>query len=209
MGRKFAQTSLSPKMKLKMTEDDAIFKKEQIYEARKDRNPEKLGQIRLIKNSWIYQHFKDDSTKKTKIALYVNSIIPINENLEPSEKNETHFIDKVGNHCVVACGLKDKNGKECLELEIFGGSDETRYIPVDFPFFEEVQIEVIKINAKYQAGKQGVDCYNRAMNKLGKKLAEKKWEKLEKNWFEDVKRPKYEMLFVRGSFPCFRLKFTS
>ena len=206
--QQYTPTGVLERLKLEMIQIPPIFKNEQI------------GEKRLIRDSWIYEHFKKDSTKKTKIALYVNAVIPINQNLKPSEKNEMHVIEKIGNHCVVALGLNVKNGKECLELEIHGGCDETRFIPVDFPFFEEVQIEVKKINAKYH--NQGVGFYNRAMNKLGTNLAEKKWGKVENNWFElrvpnegqkkvDEYRMrwKYEMLFVRGIHPCFQLKFTS
>ena len=218
-------------MQLEMIQIPPIFKKEQIDEATMDKNPStwrtKLGEKRLIRDSWIYDHFKNDSTKKTKIALYINAVIPINQNLEPSEKNQMHNIEKIGNHCVVALGLENKNGKECLELEIHGGCEETRFIPVDFPFFEEIQIEVKKINVKHHNKNQGVDYYNTAMNNLGKKWALQKWGKLEKrngkNWYEQEKEStesknkvdgskkqwKYQMLFVRGIHPCFQLKFTS
>ena len=128
-----------------------------------------------------------------------------------------HLIDKIGSHCVVAIGLQIWNGIECLELEGYGRYEDhlTRFIPVDFPFFEEIQIEVKKINAEHHNRNQGVaDYYNRAMNKLGTNWAEKKWETLEKKWWNVKKVPnepqwKYEMLFVRGIHPCFQLKFTS
>ena len=214
--QQYIPTGVIEKMKLEMIQIPPIFKKEQIDEAIIDKNPRtwraKLGEQRLIRDSWIYDHFTNDSTKKTKIALYVNSVIPINQNLEPSEKNEMHDIEKIVNHCVVALGLKVKNGKECLELEIYGGCDDTRFIPVDFPFFEEIQIEVKKINAKHHNQNQGVgDYYNRAMNKLGRHWAEKKWGTMEKKWWNKLNECqwKYEMLFVQGIHPCFKLKFTS
>ena len=210
-------TGVLERMKLEMIHFPPIFKKEQINQATIDKNPTtwrgKLGEKRLIRDSWIYEHFKNDSTKKTKIALYVNAVIPINQNLEPSEKNKMHIIEKNGNHCVVVIGLKVKNGKECLELENYGGCDETRFIPIHFPFFEEIQIEVKKINAKHHNQNQGVDYYNKAMNRLGTKWAEKKWGTMEKKWWNErrsnVGQWKYEMLFVRGTHPCFALKFTS
>merc|ERR1719394_1325804 len=101
------------------------------------KNPDFAEQTpgKSIKHSWIYKHFKDNSTKKTKIALYVNAVIPINKNLSPNGENEAHPINNVGNHCVVVNGLNNKNGKECLELENNGGCEETRFIPVDFPFY--------------------------------------------------------------------------
>merc|ERR1711917_223554 len=98
-------------MKLKMIEFPPIFKKEQINEATMEK--------RLIRDSWIYEHFKNDSTKKTKIALYVNQSIPINQNLYLM-----HNIEEIGNHCAVALGLEYKNGKECLELEIHDECDD-------------------------------------------------------------------------------------
>ena len=227
-------TDVQRKMDLEMIQKDPIFELSVYGEAFNSRDSSKLKILdslknpdlveeqtpgKSIKHSWIYKHFKDDSTKKTKIALYVNAVIPINQNLEACDKNETHRINDVGNHCVVVSGLNNKNGKECLELENNGGCEETRFIPVDFPFYEEIQIEVNKINDRYPS--HGIDRYKSAMNKLGKKWAEEKWGKIENNWFdlkkeskesqkkvEVEKRPKYEMLFVRGRFPCFQLKFT-
>ena len=232
-------TDVQQKMELKMIQKDPIFEQSVYAEAFKSRDLSKLKILdslknpdfaeqtpeqtagKSIKHSWIYEHFKNNSTRKTKIALYVNAVIPINENLRPNDLNETHLINNVGNHCVVVSGLSNKNGKECLELENNGGCEETRFIPVDFPFYEEIQIEVNKINDKFQKNK-GIERYESAMNKLGKKWAEEKWGKIENNWFALKKepkesqkkvgvesRPKYEMLFVRGRFPCFQLKFIS
>ena len=182
---------------------------------------------KTIKDSCIYKHFtklrnRSEQTNQPKIALYVSEVIPINQNFDASK------INSVGNHCVIASGLAkwpkdDPNGTECLELETHGDSDEMRYIPVDFPFFEEIQID---INEIYQKTKnRGIDIYNREMNKLGKKLARKKWNKwkIEDNWYDLKKKPKegqdeadkakqpwkYGMNFVRGIHPCFQLKFSS
>ena len=178
-----------------------------------------------IKDSWIYEHFSklqntNEQMNQSKIALYVSTIIPINQNLDASN------VNSIGNHCVIASGLakwpkNDPNRIECLELEIYGDSDEMRYIPVEFPFFEEIQID---INTIYQKSKEmGVEYYNDHMNKLGEKLALTKWKKIEDNWYDLKKRPKegqeeadkakqpwkYGMIFVRGIHPCFQLKFTS
>ena len=222
-------TNVQARMKLEMFQSDPIFQKKQLDAALADKDPKtwraKLGEKRFIKDSWIYKHFKDESTKKTKIAVYVNAVTPINQNLEPSGAYEPHSINNVGNNCVVVSGLtkwpkNDANGIECLELENNGGCEETRFIPVEFPFFEEIQIEVNKINADYQ--NKGLEGYNRAMNKLGKTWAEKKWGTIPSKWHELKKKPKegqknideakhdkYEMVFVRGIHPCFQLKFTS
>ena len=137
---------------------------------------------KTIKDSWIYEHFSkmlnsSDQTTQPRIALYVTEIIPINQNFDASR------INSVGNDCVIASGLakwpkNDPNGIECLELEIYGDSDEMRYIPVDFPFFEEIQININKI---YQRNKNSdTDIYNRDMNRLGKKLASKNGEELKR-----------------------------
>ena len=215
---KYISTDVQQRMKLEMIKSDPVFEKEVFDEAFRTRDSSNLrlrdssGPEKTIRDSWIYKHYKDN--KKSKIALYVNAVIPINENLDASE------MKCLGNHCVVVSGLTNwpKNnpkGIECLELENNGGCEETKYIPVDFPFFEEVQIEVTKLREKHQADEN----YKKAMNKLGKKWAAKKWGTIEPNWYElkkeskkkDEAKPqwKYEMLFVRGIHPCFQLKFKS
>ena len=215
------------RMKLEITETEPIFDKNVFEVAFKLLEPTKLWIRETLKNpdnnedgktirhSWIYKHFKDDSTKQSKIAIYVNAIVPINENLNVSELNS------VGNHCVVVNGLTNwpKNnpkGIECLELENNGGCEETRFIPVDFPFFEQIQIEANKIEGEK---KKGIEFYNTKINKLGKKWVDFKWGKtVEKDWYnlkkeakdgQKKEQSKYEMLFVRGRSPCFQLKFTS
>ena len=72
--QQFIPTGVLERMKLEMIQIPPIFKEEQIDEARIVRNPAKLGEKRLIRDSWIYEHFKNDSTKRTKIALYVGEI---------------------------------------------------------------------------------------------------------------------------------------
>ena len=216
--QQYIPTGVLERMKLEMIQIPPIFKEEQIDEARIVRNSAKLGEKRSIRDSWIYEHFKNNSTNKTKIALYVNAVIPINQNLE------LYPIETVPNHCVIASGLtkwpkNNPNGIECLELENSGGSEDMRFIPVDFPFFEEVQIEVTKLREKHQSPEN----YKIAMNKLGKKLSEQKWGKIDHNWMDLKKETKegqkiadyaklqwkYQMLFVRGVLPCYQLKFTS
>ena len=217
------------RMKLKITETEPIFEKSVFEVAFKLRDPTKLWiretlknqdnkeDGKTIKHSWIYKHFKEDSTKQSKIAIYVNAIVPINENLDVSDLNS------VGNHCVVVNGLtkwpkNNPKGIECLELENNGGCEETRFIPVDFPFYEEIQIEANKIESEKI---KGIEFYNTKINKLGKKWVDSKWgkfQKVEKDWFnlkkeakdgQKKEQSKYEMLFVRGRSPCFQLKFTS
>ena len=138
--------------------------------------------------------------ENTKIAIYVNAILPINQNLGEGE------IESVGNHSVLVKGIKQWKNKsnemiECLELESHGASEQTRIIPVDHPFFEEVQVEIMKIFHRYK----GSDTRSSRLNNYREKLATIKWGKMEKNWYE----LKYEMLFVRAIRPCYQLKFTA
>ena len=210
-------TTDAQKIKLEMIPIDPIFEKNVFDKAFENRDATQLSihnsnkPRKTIKNSWIYEHFSNKNTKQSKIALYVNQIIHINQNLNHDDALDKDFWKKsIGNHCAIAVGLakwpkNNPNGIECLELEIHGGSDEMRYIPVEFPFFEDIQIEIYKI------AKNG--SYNSAINKLGKKWVTKKWgnfEKIEQKWYEEKKANqewKYQMFFVRGIHPCFRLKF--
>ena len=215
-------THVQQSMKLEMIPNKPVFEKNVSDEAFIARDSSKLslrdssGPGKTIRDSWIYEHFSNKDKKQSKIALYVTEIIPINQNFDASR------INSVGNHCVIASGLakwpkNDPNGIECLELEIHGDSDEMRYIPVEFPFFEKIQIDINKI---YQRTKNmGA---NDDMNKLGKELALKKWKPIEDDWYDQKKKPKegqeeadkenqrwkYGMIFVRGIHPCFQLKFT-
>ena len=157
-----------------------------------------------VKNSWIYKHF--DSGPGTKIALYVNELVPINKNLEKEQ------IQSVANHCVIVKRLhwlprinkcNERCMVECFEIENFGSS-RTRYIPVDHPFWEKVQADVIKIFNKYS----GSEVYSKKLNQLGKRLAEIKYGLLEKDWYNQKTKngDKYEMIFFR-KHPCYQLKF--
>ena len=179
-------------------------------------------QYTKIKNSWIYTHFTRPETKDTKIAVYVNTLLPINQNLDDYKE-----IESVANHSVIAKGIttwENDNHEmiECLELEIHDGSNQDRFIPVEFPFFEEVQVKIKKIFFC----NEGSDTQKRPLNKYGTELAKIKWgQKLETEWYnvrkelkpsakndeEDnqYKNLKYQMLFVRAIRPCFQLKFTS
>ena len=165
-----------------------------------------------IRDSWIYDHFDAETTK---IVLYVNACVPINQNLHRDE------INQIGNHCVVVKGIKrltvnDKPGVEFLEIENWdANSEETSLIPVDHPFFEEVQTEVNRIFGEYR----GSELYRKQLNTYGKKLAEIKYGSLEDDWFdlknesqadtEDTEEIpyKYEMVFIKRQSRCFQLKF--
>ena len=209
------------KIELKMININEIITQQNFQSAHAENDYTKLSH-HTIRDSWIFDHFfphfNDPKNNKepSKIAIYVNSIISINKNMEQD-------INKIPNHCVIVKGLaKFPKNKTvlCLELENNGGSEETKYIPVDHPFFEEVQIRVNKI----ECGKSSdTDGRNNALNRYGKELAEMKWSKLEKNWYDlrkdvktdrqknsDKEQPyKYPMLFVRGRHSCYQLKFTS
>ena len=223
-------TNIIARMKLQLLPTQ-IIEPEKIWAALKWLDPTKMvdkknKQIRSIKDSWIYTHFKNCETKDVKIAIYVNALLPINQNL-----NDYNTIQSVVNHCVLAKGIQkweNENNEmvECLELEIYGGSNQDRFIPVECPFFEEVQIGIKKIFNR----NEGSDARNRPLNKYGKQLAEMKWGKqftrdLETEWFNvrkelrpgvqndeeesSYKNLKYQMLFVRAIHPCYQLKFTA
>ena len=155
-------------------------------------------------NSWIHEHFVNGPG--TKILLYVNRLVPINRNLDVEQ------IKTVGNHCVVVEGITkwthqmNKNNEkyeiDCFKIATFSGGEQTRYIPVDHPFWEDVQSEAEAINKKYL----GSDLYSRKLDTLGKKLAKTKYGSLEGNWF--AKSDKYNMIFIRRH-PCYQLKFAS
>ena len=163
---------------------------------------------------WIYDHFKNESTKDTKITLYINEYIPINQILYELVPNS---INTVGNHCVIVKGIKpwkhqfNQNEKfhevECFEIEDFGESEQTRFIPVDFPCFEEIQDQVNKILNKHFENSPS------HLNQMGHKWAIKKYGSLEKNWFDQKTKSnriiddKYPMFFFRCFDPCFQLKF--
>ena len=167
-------------------------------------------------NSWIYEHFINGPG--TKIVLYVNRLVPINENLNINWDPIKKQIESVGWHCVVVEGItkwthqtnqnNEKYEVNCFKIETFGGDDQTRYIPVDHPFWETVQSEAEIMFTK------GFDLYSRTLNSFGKKLAQVKYGTVEENWFK-IKNPKmpkndkYNMIFIRKHHPCFQLKFTS
>ena len=165
---------------------------------------------KTIRDSWIYNHFTDSVSKNTKIVLYVNAVVPINQNLDRNQ------INQVENHCVVVKGIVNYRTVECIEIEDWNSSSEdTSFIPVDHPFFEEVQAKIYNIFKHHP----GSDQYPSQLNKYGKRLAEIKYGKLENDWYdlkiesqadtedtEDIPY-KYEMVFIRRQSRCFQLKF--
>ena len=172
---------------------------------------------KTIRTSKIYEHFKpskfeDQSTMNEKLAIYVSQTIPINENYCRLNIDE-------GQHCVVATGIKVIKDVECLVLENTGGNDDFNSIPVDLPFFEEVDknIKTIKQDNFYETEK-----INRKLNNYGLSLAEMKWKNLKKNdWLAMVQKeskrlddnlkkeeePEYQMFFVKGAAPIYKLEF--
>ena len=192
-------TGMIRSMKLELLTNPQIISKEQFKCALESDDPERLGNQRTVKQSWIYKHFKNPATKDTKVAIYVNAIVPINQNLGDYER-----IASTGNHSVLAIGIRklpNKNNEiECLELENPGGSEQTRYVPVEHPFFEEVQVEVIKIFCD-----AGSEIRSNRLNNYGKRLAEMKYGKLENNWH----KINYEMFFVQAIHPWHKLEFTA
>ena len=163
---------------------------------------QRSGPYTTIKNSWIYDHFKRPETKNIKIAIFVNSLFRINENLNEPK------IESDGNHFVLAKGImRWKSGNdeivEYLELETHDKYDQTRFIPVECPFYEEVQENVNKILQDHPEDKS----YNESLNKYGETLAQiMMGSQLDTNWYNEQK---YHMLFVRAEHPSFQLKFTA
>ena len=135
------------------------------------------------------------------LAIYVNQIIPINE------KYRDHDYSQVKSHCVIVTGIKQIDGVKCLVLENNGGHEQMKYLPVDFPFFEEVQYDIQNIIGK-------TEPYNirKKLNNYGLTLAQKRWTSLRnENWHDkknDDGEPKYQMFFVRGSCPIYKLEFS-
>ena len=76
-----------------------VIPKDEYNSARTTNDVTKLN-ARTIRQSWIYNHFKNADTKDTKI---VNAVVPINQNLEWGEQ-----IHDVGNHCVVVKAFDSK-----------------------------------------------------------------------------------------------------
>ena len=167
-------------------------------------------QLCTIRDSWIYQHFKNPATKNTKLTLYVNTSIVINEKLEEND------IISAGNHCVIVKGIKkwtyeanpkdtemdhmDSRYVECLEIENHTACEQTKYIPVDHPFFEEVEGRVRKIFRRYPGSEQS------HLNKYGRDLGKIKYGSLIKTWEDLIK---YKMVFIRARYPYYQLKFTA
>ena len=173
---------------------------------------------KTIRNSKIYHHFKPKDAKPIyeKLVIYVSQTIPINENYCRVNIHN-------GQHCVVATGIKFIKDVECLVLENTGGNDDFNSIPVDLPFFEEVSKDIGTILRKHSSDP---DSINRKLNNYGLGLAQKKWKNLtektgKKDWnamvqkeAERIKKnqkkdeePKYQMFFVKGAAPIYKLEF--
>ena len=157
---------------------------------------------KTIKDTEIYRHFEKNNQK---LAIYVSRAIPINENYLVND------YSSVGNHCVVATGIEDRNGVKCLVLDNTTGSIEDNYIPVDFPIFEALDMKIKQIERDPLADDKKK---KRDLNNYGFGLAQKKFKRLmdtdpktfkrnnnETDWFNVEKDGKleYQMFFVKGS----------
>ena len=166
------------------------------------KNGQRLGTYTTIKNSWIYDHFTRAETKNAKISIFVNSLFPIDQNLDE------HQIASVGNHCVLVKGIarwENENNEivECFELETHDRRDQTKFIPVEYPSFEEVQAKINEILQNYPEG----DNRKESLNKYGEELAQmKNRSQLDTNCHNEQK---YHMLFVRAEHPSYQLEFTA
>ena len=203
----YTNVRISTRIDLKL-ENDLKLKMEKFYAVTGPNNDGKFNNNdfidKTIKKSEIYRHFEKSNQK---LAIYVSQAIPINENYL------VYDYSSVGNHCVVATGLENRNGVECLVLDNTTGSMEDNYIPVDFPLYEAL---LKKIEKWKPADRQ------KALSKYGFGLAKKKFQKSKdtdaktfKNenngtdWFNMKKDGKleYQMFFVKGSKPIYKLKF--
>ena len=163
---------------------------------------------KTIKDSEIYQHFTNEDTRSQKLVIYVSNIIPINQNCLDL------IINPDGQHCVVATGIDKWNGVECLILENTGGKEDLNYIPVDFPFFEEVWNITNNHMHNIQSGCTP-DKDKRKLNQYGANLAQIKWKQFKtkrngEDWFNIKNKDgnhEYQMFFVKGVAPIFQLEF--
>ena len=180
------------RMKLEMKRHNAFISEEQFRNAWLTRDMMKFGWEK-IRDSWIYKHFKETETKNTKIILYVSSLIDINQ------FQDQYLMSLIENHCVLVKGIQIWNDIECFEIENFAGSQNTKFIPVDQPFLEEV---VIKHKNFWSSG----GPLDRRVDKYFNDLARIKWGK-QKISRKEIRQKK--MTFIQGRFSCFQLKFKS
>jgi len=206
---RYTKVPISMQINLKL-ENDLKLTMEKFYAVTGRNNDGKFNNNdfidKTIKKSEIYRHFEKSNQK---LAIYVSQAIPINERYYDKDYSSTKHIS----HCVVATGLEKRNGVECLVLENTTGSIEDNYIPVDFPLNEALEK---KIKNWEPSDRQNT------LSKYGFDLAKKKFQKLKdidaktfkKNnngtdWFNMEKDGilEYQMFFVKGYHPIYKLKF--
>ena len=202
----YTNVPISTRIDLKL-ENDLKLKMEKFYAVTDPNNNGNFKAVdfidKTIKDTKIYHHFKKSNQK---LAIYVSTKKPINEKYYG-------LVISDGNHCVVATGLENRNGVECLVLDNTTGSIEDNYIPVDFPLNEALEK---KIKNWEPSDRQNT------LSKYGFDLAKKKFQKLKdidaktfkKNnngtdWFNMEKDGilEYQMFFVKGYHPIYKLKF--
>ena len=181
-------------------ENDLKLKMEKFYAITDPDKDEKFNDAdfigKTIKDTEIYSHFKKSSQK---LAIYVSEKIPVNE--EYRLKNYC----SAGNHCVIATGIADWNGGECLVLDNTTGSIEDNYIPVDFLLFEALRMKIDK-----DENDPLVSDKDRSLNNYGFGLAQKKFKNISKKDFNndgENEKFEYQMFFVKGKRPIYKLKF--
>ena len=96
---------------------------------------------------------------------------------------------------------KNWNGIESLELDNSGNGEHNRYIPVNYPFFEEVQKKIRELESL------GCDESGRRLDTYWKRLVKLKWPNLGQFKSNSENRKKYEMLFVKSFFSAYQIKF--
>ena len=200
--KEYTNVPISTRIDLKL-QNDLKLKMEKFYAVTDPDKDEKFNDAdftgKTIKDTEIYRHFKKS---KQKLAIYVSQKIPVNEKYRSIRCS-------AGNHCVIATGIEDWNGGECLVLDNTTGSTEDNYIPVDFPLFEALLKEMKKIDDNPLVSDPLKK--NRSLNEYGFGLAKKKFKNIStmdqfKNDGKDEKW-EYQMFFVKGMKPIYKLKF--
>ena len=109
---------------------------------------------------------------------------------------------QIGNHCVIVKGVtKDWYGIESLELDNSGNGNHNRYIPINYPFFEQVQEKIRGLESL------GCEQSGRRLDTYWKQLVKLKWPNHGQLRSNTENRKKYEMLFVKSYFSAYQIKF--
>ena len=153
-----------------------------------------------IRDSRIYEHFRNNPSNETKISLYLANL---------GEINETIVFDNIlpaniGKHCVIVTGLEKKINGEYLVIENFDDCERTGYISVEDPFYEEVFVKLEAIFIQNQGHEKEKTRKNR-LNEYGEEF----WQEFGKHRRADDIMPQNRCMSLIRAFqnPSFQLKF--